>query len=118
MEPTSSQPLEPIVEAPVVSAPEPTQSDSSFSPISSTINTAISETHPGNTLAIISLVLSILLLSPISLVLGIIALNKSKKEGEQNILALAAIAISVIGLVGTVSMLLYLIISGAYSTSL
>ncbi len=58
----------------------------------------VSSVDPGHGLGIASLVLSILGVHLVGLILGIIALNKSKKAGHTNNLALAAIILSGIGL--------------------
>ena len=55
--------------------------------------------NPGHTLGVVGLILSIIGMHLIGLIVGIIGLNKSKKAGHKNGLALAAIIIGAIGLV-------------------
>ncbi len=55
--------------------------------------------NPGKTMGIVALVLSILPFQLIGVILGFVALNQSKKAGQKNGFALAAIIIGFIGLV-------------------
>jgi hypothetical protein len=61
--------------------------------------TAPSVEDPGHGLGIASLVCSLLGVSLVGLILGIIAMNKSKAVGKKNSLALAGVIISAVGLV-------------------
>lgn len=54
--------------------------------------------NPGQTLGIVSLVTSLLGISLVGLITGIIGLNQSKKAGQSNGLAIAGIVIGAIGL--------------------
>lgn len=55
--------------------------------------------NPGKTLGVIALVLSILPFQLIGVIMGFVALNQSKKAGQKNGFAVAAIIIGIIGLV-------------------
>lgn len=57
------------------------------------------QSNPGHGLGIASLVLSILGIHLVGIILGIVGLNKSKKAGHKNGLALAGIIVGSIGLV-------------------
>ena len=69
--------------------------------------------NPGHTLGIVSLILSIIGVHLIGLILGIVGLNKSKKAGQKNGLALAGIIIGAIGLVvGTILLVVLVSVAG------
>lgn len=53
--------------------------------------------NPGQTLGIVSLITSLVGLSLIGLIAGIVGLRKSKKAGQKNSFAVAGIIISIIG---------------------
>jgi uncharacterized membrane protein len=55
--------------------------------------------NPGKTLGIVALILSILPLQLIGIILGFVARNQSKRAGQGNGFAVAAIIVGVIGLV-------------------
>lgn len=58
--------------------------------------------NPGKTMGIVALVLSILPFQLIGIILGFVALNQSKKAGQKNGFAVAAIIIGFIGLAITI----------------
>ncbi len=71
--------------------------------------------NPGKTMGIIALVLSILPFQLIGIILGFVALNQSKKAGQKNGFAVAAI---IIGFIGLVIGLVVLLAGGALFGSL
>lgn len=69
--------------------------------------------NPGHGLGIASLVLSIVGVHLVGLILGIIALNKSKKAGHKNGLALAGIIIGAVGMViGAILLVVLISVAG------
>jgi len=79
---------------------------------------AMAAVNPGQGLGIASLVCSLIGISLVGLILGIIALKKSKEAGMSNGMALAGIIISSIGLVfGTLWLLLVIIGLASCSSS-
>jgi hypothetical protein len=62
-------------------------------------STPAAPVNPGKTMGIIALVLSILPFQLIGIILGFVALSQSKKAGQKNGFALAAIIIGFIGLI-------------------
>jgi hypothetical protein len=91
--------------APVSDATPPPQAvaaDSTppFTPLGEPTNTsAVSAVDPGHGFGIASLILSIIGLHLVGLILGIVGLNKSKKAGHTNNLALAGIILGGLGFV-------------------
>ncbi|MBX9718828.1 MAG: DUF4190 domain-containing protein [Microbacteriaceae bacterium] len=71
--------------------------------------------NPGKTMGIIALVLSILPFQLIGIILGFVALGQSKKAGQKNGFALAAI---IIGFIGLVLFLIFIVAGGALFGSL
>ena len=59
----------------------------------------IAPVNPGQTLGVISLITSLLGLSLVGLITGILGMKKSKEAGMSNGLALAGVIISAIGVV-------------------
>lgn len=110
-EPASVTPVEPATEPVAVESsptePVATESQATTEPTPQVVpvaDPAASEVtptpvNPGHGLGIASLVLSILGVHLVGLILGIVALNQSKKAGHKNGLALAGIIIGAIGLV-------------------
>ena len=81
---------------------------------------AMAAVNPGQGLGIASLVCSLIGISLVGLILGIIALKKSKEAGMSNGMALAGIIISSIGLVFSTLWFLMVLIglaSGSSSTT-
>ncbi|MDB5161684.1 MAG: hypothetical protein JWM52_192 [Candidatus Saccharibacteria bacterium] len=102
-------PSEPTPEVPVT---PPT----SETPVTPVVSTPVGPTavNPGKTLGIVSLILSIIGVGVVGIILGAIGLNKSKKAGLGNGLALAGI---IVGAISTVLGILFfsLILIGASS---
>ncbi|MFZ1258650.1 MAG: DUF4190 domain-containing protein [Candidatus Saccharimonas sp.] len=63
---------------------------------------------PGKTLGIVSLVTSLLGVSLVGLITGIIGRKKSKAAGYKNNMALAGIILSIVGMVTAVTMIIVL----------
>ncbi|MDX2025495.1 DUF4190 domain-containing protein [Microcella sp.] len=74
---------------------------------------AVAPVNPGKTMGIVALVLSILPFQLIGVILGFVALNQSKKAGQKNGFAVAAIIIGLIGLVIGVIVAIGAAVSGA-----
>lgn len=70
------------------------------------------QTNPGQGLGIASLVCSLIGMSLVGLILGIIAMKKSKEVGMSNGLALAGVIISSIGMVFGVLWFIFFFIVG------
>lgn len=72
-------------------------------------------TDPGKTMSIIAIVLPFVGLGLVGLILGIVAMVKSKKAGFKNTLALIAIIISALAVIGSIIALIAL---GIYTADL
>lgn len=71
--------------------------------------------NPGKTMGIVGLVLSIIGLHLIGIILGFVGLNQSKKAGQKNGFALAAI---IVGFIGLILFLIFILAGGALFGSL
>jgi hypothetical protein len=69
-----------------------------------------------NTFSIVALILAFLV-SPVGLVMGVIANTKSKKAGQKNGLALAAIIIGALGVVGIVLWIVMVVVLASSATT-
>jgi hypothetical protein len=92
----------PVVETPVAaSAPEYAPAAAPVQPVGE---------NPGHNLGIASLILSIVGIHIVGLILGIIALQQSKKAGFKNGLALAGVIVGAAGLVLVVLYILFFVV--------
>ncbi|MDF2846505.1 MAG: hypothetical protein K0R97_487 [Oerskovia sp.] len=113
-------PQAPQYGAPAPGAPQAPQYGAPQAPAPQGYGTTAPATDPGKTLGIVGLVLSILgCTSLIGLILSIVALNKSKKAGYKNGIALAGIIVGAVLFVGLVIWLIFaFVVGGAMVTDL
>lgn len=69
--------------------------------------------NPGKTMGVVALVLSILPLQLIGIILGFVALGQSKKVGQKNGFAVAAIIIGFVGIIVVIAITISVIAGGA-----
>ena len=74
---------------------------------------AAAPANPGKTLGVVALILSILPFQLIGIILGFVALNQSKKAGQKNGVAVAAIVIGFILMAIGIIVSIVLAVSGA-----
>lgn len=103
--PMPETPTSPVIDTPVVPESEPApvvSSEPVTSPMAEpTPMTPIDATpavNPGQTLGIASLVVSLIGGGIIGIILGVMGINKSKKAGLKNPLALAGVLIGAVGI--------------------
>lgn len=72
------------------------QTTPTAAPVAAAATAAAVAVNPGKTLGIVSFVLSLLGGSLLAIILGAVALSQSKKAGQKNGFALAAIVISIV----------------------
>lgn len=113
-------PQAPQYGAPASGAPQAPQYGAPQAPAPQEYGATAPATDPGKTLGIVGLVLSILgCTSLIGLILSIVALNKSKKAGYKNGIALAGIIVGAVLFVGLVIWLVFaFVVGGAMVTDL
>ncbi|MFF3066260.1 DUF4190 domain-containing protein [Oerskovia sp. NPDC057915] len=113
-------PQAPQYGAPAPGAPQAPQYGAPQAPAPQGYGAPAPTTDPGKTLGIVGLVLSILgCTSLIGLILSIVALNKSKKAGYKNGIALAGIIVGAVLFVGLVIWLIFaFVVGGAMVTDL
>lgn len=111
---TAPQATPTVTTTPPVTPVTPPAAASAQAPLQAT------DQDPGHGLGIASLVCSLLGISLVGLILGIIAMKKSKEVGRSNGLALAGVIISSIGMVLSILWLIFVVIlavSGNTSSS-
>lgn len=99
--PTPASPGLPDSQQPVVAEQTPSTPEqlSPITPVATPSPAAPSGDNPGKTLGIVSFVLLFIGMGLVSLILGIVALRKSKRAGHKNGFALAAIILGIVEII-------------------